>query len=46
MIQHLGWAIANLLTHLAGLLHHEFPFVLSYIVPSPNVHLEPYSGRK
>ena len=30
----------------SGLLHHEFPFVLSYIVPSPNVHLEPYSGRK
>jgi hypothetical protein len=46
MIRHPGWAIANLLTHLAGLLHHEFPFVLSYIVPRPNVHLEPYSGRK
>ena len=45
MIRHPGWAIANLLTHLAGLLH-QFPFVLSYIVPSPNVHLEPYSGRK
>ena len=38
--------VTSSLRRCSGLLHHEFPFVLSYIVPSPNVHLEPYSGRK